>query len=79
MKIWNHHEGYKEAKINVQNQSLDADLKLIDDLFGRDNLNYGMNAGDVKKEALAQLEKEWRSGEVIETKWQTSTLTLPWL
>lgn len=44
-------------------QSLEDDLELIDTLFGRDNLRYGDSPEAVKREALRQLEREWRVPE----------------
>lgn len=60
-EIWNHLPGYSEAISKVRGQSLEDDLALIDDLFGRDNLHYGATPEKVKEEALRQLEIEWRS------------------
>lgn len=61
IEIWNHHKGYLEAYKNVLAQDLAADLKLIDDLYGRDELSYGASDEEVKEEALRQLEREYRS------------------
>ena len=52
--------GYNQAVETVKRRSLEEDLELIDDLFGRDNLKYGDGPMDVKAEALRQLEREWR-------------------
>jgi hypothetical protein len=60
-EIWKHYPGYLEARSKVRAQSLEADLRLIDDLQGRANLRYGDNPEDVKAEALRQLEIDWRS------------------
>jgi len=60
MEIWSHYDGYNEARRKVETQSLDDDLHLLDDLFGRGNLQYGATDDEVKKEALRQLEIEWR-------------------
>lgn len=60
-EVWRHWPGYAEAKQRVQQQSLQDDLKLLDDLFGRDNLKYGDGPEAVKAEALRQLEVEFRS------------------
>jgi hypothetical protein len=61
MQIWRHYPGYTEAINQVRQQSLQADLSLIDNLFGRENLTYGATDVEVKAEALRQLEIEWRS------------------
>lgn len=61
MEIWKHYPGYSEARQKVMAQSLEDDLKIIDDLFGRNELHYGATPQDVKNEALRQLEIEWRS------------------
>lgn len=61
MEIWNHYDGYREARQNVMNQSLEDDLSLLDALFGRDELSYGATPEEVKEEALRQCEIEWRS------------------
>lgn len=61
IEIWNHHKGYLEAYEKVLAQDLAADLKLIDDLYGRDELSYGASDEEVKEEALRQLEREYRS------------------
>lgn len=60
-EIWKHLPGYSEARERVRGQSLDADLRLIDDLFGRINLRYGDTPDAVKAEALRQLEIEFRN------------------
>ncbi len=60
-QIWSHFPGYGEARSRVERQSMLDDVALIDDLFGRGNLAYGATPGDVKAEALRQLEIEWRS------------------
>lgn len=60
-EIWKHHPGYAEARAAVQAQSLEDDLALIDNLFGRDNLRYGDGPEEVKAEALRQVEREYRS------------------
>ena len=60
-EFWNHYEGYSAARAMVSAQSLDADLRTIDSLFGREGLRYGATPEDVKAEALRQLEIEWRS------------------
>lgn len=61
VEIWNHYSGYTEARFKVLDQSLEKDLELIDNLFGRDRLKYDDTPQDVKNEALRQLEIEWRS------------------
>lgn len=60
MPIYRYFPGYADAKQRVQAQSLEDDLTLIDDLLGRDNLNYGDGPAEVKAEALRQLEIEYR-------------------
>ena len=60
MEIWKHLSGYSEARSKVLQQDLEADLKLLDDLFGREKLSYGATPDEVKQEALRQLEIEWR-------------------
>jgi hypothetical protein len=60
-EIWKHWPEYPTARERVQAQSLEDDLKTIDGLFGRDNLEYGASPEDVKAEALRQLEIEFRS------------------
>lgn len=60
-EIWKHWPEYPAAREKVQDQSLEDDLRLIDDLFGRDNLKYGDGPEEVKAEALRQLEIEFRS------------------
>lgn len=61
VEIWKHWPEYPAAREKVQNQSLEDDLRLIDDLFGRDKLRYGATPEEVKAEALRQLEIEFRS------------------
>lgn len=58
-----HHEGYASALEKVRRQSVEEDIELIDLLFGRGNLSYGDSDDDVKREALRQLEIEWRIPE----------------
>ena len=60
-----HYEGYGDERRKVEAQSIDDDLRLIDALYGRDNLHYGDGPREVKAEALRQLEIEWRDN----TKW----------
>lgn len=60
-EIWKHHPGYAEAREQVRKQSLEDDLRLIDNLYGRDNLRYGDGPEEVKAEALRQVEREYRS------------------
>lgn len=55
-----HHPEYWKAVADVEVESLEEDLALIDDLFGRDKLRYGATPAEVKAEALRQLEIEWR-------------------
>ena len=54
-----YYPGYLEAREKVQKQSLADDLKLLDDLYSRNKLNYGDGPEAVKIEALRQLEIEW--------------------
>lgn len=61
VEIWKHYDGYSEAREKCQHQSLEDDLAMIDDFYGRDNLKYGATPEDVKEEALRQLEIGWRS------------------
>jgi hypothetical protein len=51
--------GLNAARQKVESQSMDEDLRLIDDLYGRDNLKFGDTPADVKREALAQLERDF--------------------
>ena len=60
-EIWKHWPEYPAARERVQAQPLEADLALIDNLFGREKLAYGATPADVKAEALRQLEIEFRS------------------
>lgn len=62
------YEGYSVSRQKVLEQSLEDDLRLIDDLFGRDNLRYGATPDEVKQEALRQHEREWTDHE-----WKHST------
>jgi hypothetical protein len=61
VEIWKHYQEYNEARDKVLTQSLEEDLKVLDDLFGRDNLRYGASEEEVKREALRQIEIEFRS------------------
>ena len=58
--IYQYWEGYYEARQKVMGQTFQEDLELLDLLFGRDNLRYGATPKEVKREALRQLEIEWR-------------------
>jgi len=60
MEIWTHYPHYSKAVEKVTNQTLEKDLATLDDLFGRDQLSYGATPEDVKREALKQLEIEFR-------------------
>lgn len=60
MERLRYHPGYLEAIERVKKQTLEQDLKVLDDLYGRDNLRYGMTPEEVKEEALRQLELEFR-------------------
>lgn len=60
MTVYKYYPGYRESIKNVEQQSLEDDLKMIDDFYGRDNLEYGASPADVKEEALRQLEIEFR-------------------
>lgn len=57
--------GYAAAMAKVEAQSLEDNLRLIDDLFGRDMLRYGDGSDAVKREALRQLEIEFRDRDYI--------------
>ena len=72
MAIYKHYDGYQAARQKTLDQSLEADLALIDALYGRDELSYGATPEEVKQEALRQLEIDWRD-EVNEeaTAWVT--------
>lgn len=59
-KIWKYFPGYNEAKEKILKQTMEQDLEIIDTLFGRDQLKFGDGATEVKKEALRQLEIEYR-------------------
>ena len=54
-----YHEGYSEARENVERMELPALLSYIDALFGRDNLSYGDGVDQVRAEALRQCEREF--------------------
>jgi hypothetical protein len=58
-----YYEGYQESRLKVLQQTIEEDLLLIDSLFGRENLIYGMTDVEVKQEALRQHEIEWRCKE----------------
>jgi hypothetical protein len=62
VEIWKHLPGYSDARDRVQAQTLEEDLRTLDDLFGRGNLRYGATPDDVKQEALKQIEEEFRDG-----------------
>lgn len=55
-----YYPGYAAALAKVEAQSLEDDLRLIDNLFGRGRLKYGDGPEAVKDEALRQVEIEWR-------------------
>lgn len=55
--------GYNEARERVRKQSLEEDEALIDSLFGFENLRYKATPDEVKREALIQLERDWRIPE----------------
>ncbi len=40
-EIWNHHQGYAEARRRVETQTMEQDLDTIDALLGRDELAFG--------------------------------------
>lgn len=60
MPVYKYYSGYNEARRKVESQCMDDDLSLIDDLFGREKLNFGDGPDEVKAEALRQLEIEFR-------------------
>jgi hypothetical protein len=60
MAIYKYYQGYNEAKYKVEAQSMEDDLQLIDALYGRDNLSFGDGPKEIKREALRQLEINWR-------------------
>jgi hypothetical protein len=60
-ELWKHHAGYAKAHETVLAQDLAHDLATLDELFGRDSLSEDATPEDVKREALRQLEIEWRS------------------
>lgn len=54
-------DGYNEARERIKSQSLEDDLRLINDLYGTENLKYSATPEEVKQEALRQLERDWRN------------------
>lgn len=60
-----YYPGYVAARAAVEAQGVDEDLRLIDNLFGRDRLRYGDGPEAVKAEALRQLEIEWRDMQAV--------------
>lgn len=60
MAIFKYYDGYYEARQKVLTQPLEDDLKLIGALFGRGDLDSDATAEEVKREALRQLEIEFR-------------------
>lgn len=60
--IYKYFPGFLDAWKAVLDQPLEADLGLIDSLFGRDELSHESTPEEVKEEALRQLEIEWRNG-----------------
>lgn len=66
MPIYKYYEGYREAQQQVEQNSMEDNLQIIDSLFGRDELKFGDGEYEVKQETLRQLEIEYRE-EVNET------------
>lgn len=62
-KIWKHFPGYASAREDVRIQSTEADLELIDNLWGRGGLPNEASPAEIKREALRQMEIDWRSSE----------------
>jgi hypothetical protein len=60
-EIWNHHQGFAEARRRVEAQTMEQDLDTIDALLGRDELAFGATPAEVKAEALRQIEIDFRS------------------
>lgn len=50
---------YQEARAAVLRYDLPELLRLLDDLYGRENLRYGDDTEAVRAEALRQLDREW--------------------
>lgn len=63
MAIYKYFAGFREKVQQVKKQSLKDDLAILDDLYGRKNLQFDSTDSDVKKEALRQLEIEYRQCE----------------
>jgi len=55
--------GYSEARARFQTAPLGECLSLIDDLFGRDNLDDESDLDEVRAEALRQLREEFTDRE----------------
>jgi hypothetical protein len=55
-----HHDGYATARESVSRMGRDQLLKYIDGLWGRDNLRFEATDEDIREEALAQCEREFR-------------------
>lgn len=66
MTVYKHFPGYHEARQVVLLQSMEDDLALIDDLYGRDALQFDGPA-EIKAEALRQMEQDWRSHSLFGT------------
>lgn len=62
-KAKTHHEGYHEARSRVMQDSEADLLELLDTLFGRDNLPNNFTLEQLRREALNQLDREWRTPE----------------
>jgi hypothetical protein len=48
-----------EALARIDGQSLEDDLRTIDDLYGRDTLQYGATQEEVKEECKRQVEQDF--------------------
>jgi len=53
------YEGYNQARQKFQTADLDECLSLIDDLYGRDQIEDESNLEEVREEALRQLKEEF--------------------
>jgi hypothetical protein len=54
-----YYPGYSEARENVAKMSEPELLRLLDDLFGRDNMPDGATLEEIRAEAFRQLREEW--------------------
>ena len=55
-----YYPGYLDAVADVQKADQDTLLRLLDDLYGRDNLRFGDGLEQIRTEALRQLSEEWK-------------------